>query len=121
GVGVFDDFVQTDASINPGNSGGPLFNMRGEVVAVATAIISQGQGIGFAVPINMVKELIPNLKENGRLARGWLGVNIIEGVSAAGTGAVVSDVFRGSPAAAAGLKVGDRVLAVNGGAVESFQ
>lgn len=121
GLGVFDDFIQTDALINPGNSGGPLFNMRGEVVGVNTAIMSQGQGIGFAVPINMVKELIPNLRENGRLARGWLGVNIVEGVGAGGRGAVVSDVFKGSPAAAAGLLPGDRVIAVNGAPVVNFQ
>ncbi|MBX5480706.1 MAG: trypsin-like peptidase domain-containing protein [Myxococcaceae bacterium] len=121
GIGVFDDFIQTDALINPGNSGGPLFNMRGEVVGVNTAIMSQGQGIGFAVPINMVKELIPNLRDNGKLARGWLGVNIVEGVSAHGKGAVVSDVFRGSPAAQAGLAPGDRVLGVNGATVQSFQ
>jgi serine protease Do len=119
GIGVFDDFIQTDALINPGNSGGPLFNMRGEVVGVNTAIMSQGQGIGFAVPIDLVKELIPNLRENGRLARGWLGVNIVEAPGAA-RAAVVSEVFRGSPAFAAGLKPGDRVLAVNGRPVERF-
>ncbi len=120
GIGVFDDFIQTDALINPGNSGGPLFNMRGEVVGVNTAIMSQGQGIGFAVPINLVKELIPNLRQNGRLARGWLGVNIVEAPGAA-RAAVVSEVFRGSPAAQAGLLPGDKVLAVNGRPVERFQ
>ncbi len=119
GLGMFDDFIQTDALINPGNSGGPLFNMQGEVVGVNSAIMSQGQGIGFAVPINMVKELIPNLRENGKLARGWLGVNIVDGTN--GHGAVVTEVFRGSPAAVAGLNSGDRVLAVNGRAVENFQ
>jgi serine protease Do len=119
GLGIFDDFIQTDALINPGNSGGPLFNMRGEVVGVNSAIISQGQGIGFAVPINMVKELIPNLRENGRLARGWLGVNIVDGPS--GKGAVVTEVIRGSPAALAGLVAGDRVLSVNDRLVENFQ
>ncbi len=122
GVGMFDDFIQTDALINPGNSGGPLFNMRGEVIGVNTAIISQGQGIGFAVPINMVKDLLPNLRVNGRLARGWLGVNIHEH-SAEGSGhkgAVVIDVFKNSPAAAAGIKPGDRVSAVNGKPIESY-
>src|SRR5215211_6840820 len=121
GIGAFDDFIQTDALINPGNSGGPLFNMRGEVVGVNTAIISQGQGIGFAVPINMVKELIPNLRENGRLARGWLGVRIVESDDASGPGASIAAVYTGSPAEAAGLQTGDRVLAVNGRAVENFQ
>ncbi len=119
GIGVFDDFIQTDALINPGNSGGPLFDMRGEVVGVNTAIMSQGQGIGFAVPINLVKELIPNLRQNGRLARGWLGVNIVESPGA--RVAVISEVFRGSPAARAGLLPGDRVLAVNDRPVERFQ
>ena len=121
GIGAFDDFIQTDALINPGNSGGPLFNMRGEVIGVNTAIISQGQGIGFALPINMVKELIPNLRANGRLARGWLGVRIAETNAGAGGGASIAAVFGGSPAAAAGLRPGDRVLAVNGRAVENFQ
>ncbi len=121
GVGVFDDFIQTDALINPGNSGGPLFNMRGEVVGVNTAIISQGQGIGFAVPSNMVKDLLPNLRNNGRLARGWLGVNIYEQeVGSDSRGAVVKNVFKGSPAAAAGLREGDLVTAVNGRSIDSY-
>ena len=121
GVGTFDDFIQTDALINPGNSGGPLFNMRGEVVGVNTAIVSQGQGIGFAVPINMVKDLLPNLLENGRLARGWLGIVVQEEGAAAGEkGAVVQTVFRASPAAKAGMVPGDRVTAVNGHAVEGY-
>jgi serine protease Do len=122
GMGPFDDFIQTDALINPGNSGGPLFNMRGEVVGVNTAIINRGQGIGFAVPINMVKDLLPNLLVNGHLERGWLGVNVIEERSAQGPaqGAVVKQVFRDSPAATAGIRPGDRVLAVNGRPVESY-
>jgi len=121
GIGVFDDFIQTDAQINPGNSGGPLFNMRGEVVGVNTAVVTQGQGIGFAVPINMVKDLLPNLRVNGHLARGWLGVNIREaGVADGDREAVVTDVFAGSPAASAGLAPGDRVLSVNGRPVESY-
>jgi len=121
GVGAFDDFIQTDALINPGNSGGPLFNMRGEVVGVNTAIVSQGQGIGFAVPINMVKDLLPNLLENGRLARGWLGIVVQEEGAAAGEkGAVVQTVFRASPAAKAGMVPGDRVTAVNGHPVEGY-
>ncbi|WP_224242686.1 trypsin-like peptidase domain-containing protein [Hyalangium gracile] len=126
GIGVFDDFIQTDALINPGNSGGPLFNMRGEVVGVNTAIMSQGQGIGFAVPINMVKDLLPNLRENGRLERGWLGVDIDDaypGTDARNDGRalVVKDVYRKSPAAKAGLRPGDRLLAVNGKAMASYQ
>jgi serine protease Do len=121
GVGVFDDFIQTDALINPGNSGGPLFNMRGEVVGVNTAIMSGGQGIGFAVPINMVKDLLPNLRENGRLERGWLGVNIDDArPGEAGRFLVVKDVYRRSPAANAGIRPGDRVLAVNGKPIGSY-
>ena len=76
GAGPYDDFIQTDASINPGNSGGPLFNMKGEVVGINTAIISGGQGIGFAIPVNTAKPLIPQLVENGKVTRGYLGVNI---------------------------------------------
>ncbi|HEX8823679.1 MAG TPA: trypsin-like peptidase domain-containing protein [Archangium sp.] len=124
GVGPFDDFIQTDALINPGNSGGPLFNMRGEVVGVNTAIISQGQGIGFAVPINMVKDLLPNLRKNGQLQRGWLGVVIDERAQEGQPqqrAAVVRDVYRDSPAAQAGIRTGDQVVAVNGRQVDSFQ
>ncbi len=122
GVGPFDDFIQTDALINPGNSGGPLFNMRGEVVGVTTAIISQGQGIGFAVPINMVKDLLPNLRKNGQLQRGWLGVKIDErSQQGQQRAAVVQDVYRESPAAEAGIRTGDQVVAVNGRQVDSYQ
>ncbi len=121
GVGPFDDFIQTDALINPGNSGGPLFNMRGEVVGVNTAIISQGQGIGFAVPINMVKDLLPNLRENGQLQKGWLGV-VIDEVPQVGTrAAVVKQVYPGSPAAQVGIRPGDQVVGVNGKQVDSYQ
>jgi serine protease Do len=123
GIGPFDDFIQTDALINPGNSGGPLFNMRGEVVGVNTAIISRGQGIGFAVPINMVKDLLPNLLVNGHLERGWLGVNIYEEprpAQGSAKGAIINEVFRGSPAALAQIKPGDRLMAVNGRPVESY-
>jgi len=123
GMGVFDDFLQTDAVINPGNSGGPLFNMRGEVVGVNTAVVSQGHGIGFAVPINMVKDLLPNLRVNGHLARGWMGVSIQEHASetdASHKDAVITDIFKGSPAARAGLQPGDRVLRVNNHPVESY-
>jgi serine protease Do len=118
GVGQFDDFLQTDALINPGNSGGPLFNMRGEVVGVTTAVISQGQGIGFAVPINLVKDLLPNLRENGRLERGWMGVQSAQEKKG---GVVLREVVRGSPAEQAGLRAGDRVVAVNGHPVEAYQ
>ncbi|MBK7860715.1 MAG: trypsin-like peptidase domain-containing protein [Archangiaceae bacterium] len=120
GVGPFDDFIQTNALINPGNSGGPMFNMRGEVVGVCTAIVTQAQGIGFALPINLVKDLLPNLLENGRAERGWLGVNIQEVDDATGKAAVVIDAFKDSPAAKAGLQSGDRVMAVGGKQVVSY-
>ena len=74
GAGQYDDFIQTDASINPGNSGGPLFNTRGQVVGINTAIIAGGTGIGFAIPVNLAKELLPQLHDQGKVTRGWLGV-----------------------------------------------
>ncbi|ATB32661.1 trypsin-like peptidase domain-containing protein [Melittangium boletus] len=120
GVGPFDDFIQTDALINPGNSGGPLFNMRGEVVGVNTAIISEGQGIGFAVPSNMVKDLLPNLSKNGQLQRGWLGVVVDEQAQAGTRAAVVTHVYPHSPAEQAGLLPGDLLVGVNGKPVDSF-
>lgn len=123
GMGLFDEFLQTDALINPGNSGGPLFNMRGEVVGVNTAVISGGQGIGFAVPINMVKDLLPSLRANGRPERAWLGVLIQEAPAGGGAQrvAMVQEVVPGSPAAAAGIQPGDRVVAVNGRRSDSYQ
>jgi serine protease Do len=121
GVGPFDDFIQTNATINPGNSGGPLFDMKGQVVGVTTAIVSQGQGIGFAVPINLVKDLLPNLRANGHLARGWLGINVHDRVSDKGEhAAIILDVFKSSPADRAGIKPGDRLVAVSGRQVDSY-
>ena len=114
GAGPYDDFLQTDAAINPGNSGGPLFNMTGQVIGINTAIIAQGQGLGFAIPINMAKDLLPQLK-TGKVVRGWLGVMIQDitpqlaesfGLKSA-KGVLVSDVVKGSPAEKAGLKQGD--------------
>jgi serine protease Do len=122
GSGPYDDFIQTDASINPGNSGGPLLNMKGEVVGINTAIIASGQGIGFAIPINLAKGIIDQLKESGEVTRGWLGVGIqqlsqemreyygLEG----GQGVLVSQVFSGDPADQAGIKTQDIIVAVNG-------
>ncbi len=125
----FDDFLQTDAAINQGNSGGPLFNMRGEVVGINTAIISPqiGSGIGFAVPINLAKELLPQLA-TGKVSRGFLGVTVSEltpdlaqgfGMKPGTKGALVQAVMPKSPAAQGGLQPGDVVVAVNGKAVES--
>jgi serine protease Do len=118
GVGPLDDFIQTDALINPGNSGGPLFNMRGEVVGVNSAVISHAQGIGFAVPINMVKDLLPNLMDNGHVERGWLGMTVVE--EPGKHSAQVIDVYPGGPAAAAGLRASDRVTTINGRPVDSY-
>ena len=118
GVGPLDDFIQTDALINPGNSGGPLFNMRGEVVGVNSAVISNAQGIGFAVPINMVKDLLPNLLDNGHVERGWLGMTVVE--EPGKHSAQVVDVYPGGPAAAAGFRSGDRVTTINGRPVDSY-
>lgn len=121
GLGPFDDFIQTNALINPGNSGGPLFDMRGDVVGVTTAIMSQGQGIGFAVPINLVKDLLPNLLDNGRADRGWLGLNVQEAGEGAGRASIVTDVFADSPAFRAGIKPGDRVTGIAGRPVQRYQ
>ncbi len=121
------DFIQTDASINPGNSGGPVLNLRGEVVGIATAVNATGQGIGFAVPINMAKEIVGQLKERGRVVRSWLGVSVRE-VSrhlarAAGLGSargvLVTAVAAGGPAARAGLRVGDLITSFRGRAVRT--
>ncbi|MBM4396379.1 MAG: DegQ family serine endoprotease [Deltaproteobacteria bacterium] len=126
GAGPFDDFIQTDASINPGNSGGPLFNTKGEVVGINTAIHAAGQGIGFAVPVNMAKTFIRDVLTKGRVPRGWLGVGIQEmnadlakglGLSTA-NGVLVSQVFPGSPAAKADMKRGDVIVEFNGRRVE---
>ena len=127
GAGPYDDFIQTDASINPGNSGGPLFNMNGEVVGINTAIVAQGQGIGFAIPINMAKAILDDLKEKGKVTRGWLGVSvqditdeIAEGLKLKEKkGALVADVFEGDPADEAGVKSGDVIIRVNGKDVEN--
>jgi len=121
GAGPYDDFLQTDAAINPGNSGGPLFNMDGEVVGINTAIVARAQGIGFAIPINMAKELLPQLKQ-GRIVRGWLGVMIQDVTPELAKsfglkepkGALVADVLSDGPADRAGIQRGDIILEFNG-------
>ena len=121
GMGPFDDFIQTNATINPGNSGGPLFDMRGEVVGVATAIVRSGQGIGFAVPVNILKDLLPNLLDNGQIDRGWLGVNVREQWIDGDSVPVIVEVFEASPAKEAGLRVGDRLLALGDKTVTGYR
>ena len=122
GAGPYDDFIQTDASINPGNSGGPLFNLRGQVIGINTAINPQGKGIGFAIPIDAAKQVLPQLIATGHVARGRLGV-VIQGMDedlakALGMdhprGALVEEVEPGSPAEKAGIKSGDVLLSVDG-------
>jgi len=121
GSGPYDNFIQTDASINPGNSGGPLINLRGEVVGINTAIFSQSGGnigIGFAIPTNSIKELLPQLRDKGRVVRGYLGTTVQkitpEIADSLGlkqhNGALVADVVKGSPAERAGIKTGDVIV-----------
>lgn len=128
GAGAYDDFIQTDASINPGNSGGPLFNMNGEVIGINTAIVATGQGIGFAIPINMAKELLVPLREKGRVVRGWLGVQVQrvtpELAKSFGLerdrGALVADVMPDTPAERAGLERGDIIVEFNDRKIEEM-
>ena len=122
GAGPYDDFIQTDASINPGNSGGPLFNLYGQVIGINTAINPNGKGIGFAIPVDAIKQVLPELVATGHVSRGRLGV-VIQGMDAdlakalgmdRPHGALVEDVEAGSPAATAGLAQGDVILSVDG-------
>jgi serine protease Do len=122
GSGPYDNFIQTDASINPGNSGGPLINMNGEVIGINTAIVASGQGIGFAIPVNMAVDVIPQLKNKGRVTRGWLGVAIQditpELAKSFGLkekkGALVADVVKDGPAEKAGIERGDVIVEFDG-------
>jgi serine protease Do len=127
GSGPYDDFIQTDASINPGNSGGPLFNLKGEVVGINTAIVQGGQGIGFAIPVHLARPILSQLKEKGKVTRAWLGVHVqpltpelAERLDVPGRhGGLVADVNEGSPADKAGLRSGDVIVSFDGKAVES--
>lgn len=128
GTGPYDNFIQTDASINPGNSGGPLFDTKGEVVGINTAIMASGQGIGFAIPIDMAKELLPQLKEKGKVTRGWMGVKIQRMTSELAKlfqldrkmGALVANVDGNSPAQKAGIERGDIIVEYDGRAIEEM-
>ena len=127
GATQYDDFLQTDAAINPGNSGGPLFNLRGEVIGINTAIVSGGAGIGFAVPSNLAKALIPQLEKNGKVTRGYIGVklqNLTPELAKAlsvsqSSGALINEVTKNSPGDKAGLKADDVVVSLDGKKVES--
>jgi serine protease Do len=131
GVATYENFIQTDASINPGNSGGPLLNLKGEVIGINTAIFSQSGGsvgIGFAIPINMVKRVVDQLVDKGKVVRGWLGVSLqplspelAESLGVTGkSGAVVASTIPGGPAAAAGLQQNDVILAYDQTPVEDY-
>src|SRR5262250_942078 len=128
GIATYENFIQTDASINPGNSGGPLVNLRGEVIGINTAIVATGQGIGFAIPANMVKRVTAQLIDRGRVQRGWIGVALqpmspelaqAMGLSDA-RGAIVARVYPGSPAESAGLAQNDVIVGFDGAAVEDY-
>jgi serine protease Do len=127
GSGPYDDFIQTDASINPGNSGGPLTNMEGEVVGINTAIVATGQGIGFAIPINLARGIIEQLKATGEVTRGWLGVAIQDLTQEMveyynlrdSNGVLVAQVFENDPADKAGIKAQDIIISVNGKKIEN--
>lgn len=131
-AGPYDEFIQTDAAINRGNSGGPLFNNAGDVIGVNTAIISPGGGsvgIGFAVPSDLVREVVADLSDDGTVTRGWLGVSIrpmSDDVAevlgfAKSKGAVIEEVAKDSPAATAGLRSGDIVLDFDGTQIETLR
>ena len=122
GAGPYDDFLQTDASINPGNSGGPLFNTQGEVIGINTAIIPGGQGIGFSIPINLAKEVASQLRKEGRVIRGFIGVGVQPltpalrsalQLPADAKGALASSIMPDGPAQDAGIKVRDLIVSVN--------
>ncbi len=128
GAGPYDNFIQTDAPINPGNSGGPLVNVRGEVIGINTAIVSSGQGIGFAIPSSMAKTIISQLKDKGTVVRGWIGVSIQNitpemqqsfGLKES-EGALVGDVVPRGPADAAGLKRADVIIEFNGKKIKNM-
>ncbi|MEW6774895.1 MAG: DegQ family serine endoprotease [Bdellovibrionota bacterium] len=127
GAGPYDDFIQTDASINPGNSGGPLFNTKGEVIGINTAISARGQGIGFAIPSNPARKILDQLKKSGSVIRGWLGVGIqqltpelAESLGLPDTkGVIVSQVFEDSPAQKAGFEPQDVIVDYDGKPIRS--
>src|SRR6266850_276029 len=129
GIATYENFIQTDASINPGNSGGPLVNLRGEIIGINTAIVATGQGIGFAIPANMVKRVTGQLIDRGKVTRGWMGIAMepltIDLAQALGLrdtrGAVVARVYPSGPAAAAGLQKNDVVLLFEGVGIDDYR
>ncbi len=127
GITQYESYIQTDAAINPGNSGGPLINIYGEVIGINTAIVASGQGLGFAIPINLAKWVMDQILEHGRVVRGWLGVviqeitpDIAEAIGVR-EGILVAQVVKDSPADRAGLRVGDIIVALNGKKLDSVR
>ena len=114
GHGVYDDFLQTDAAINQGNSGGPLFNLDGQVVGMNTAIIAGANTVGFAIPIDLVKDAMEELRSNGHISRGYIGIRPDASRSPDQPGALVGQVYDDTPAKKAGLHEGDRIVSVDG-------
>lgn len=129
GLGTYVDFIQTDAALNKGNSGGPLFDLNGNVIGVNTAIAARGQGIGFAIPIDTVVDIVEQLRINGKVERGWLGVviqsispEIAESLKLKNTdGALVSEILDGSPALKSGLKRRDIIISVDGKKIKKME
>ena len=129
GTGTYEDFIQTDASINPGNSGGPLVNIDGEVIGINAMIIQPGQGIGFAIPINLAKTIMMELIKQGKIVRPWVGIGLQDLTPELRKsfnveekeGALISQVFEGSPAEKAGLKVGDIIVEIDSKKIKSSQ
>ena len=127
GATPYDDFIQTDTPINPGNSGGPLINTQGEVVGINTAVLQMGQGLGFSLPIDLAKKLVPQLKANGKVTRSWLGVSVQDITLAnkeslnlmVDRGSLVREVVADSPAYKAGLKKNDVIVEFDGQAISS--
>jgi serine protease Do len=129
GSGPYDDFIQTDAAINPGNSGGPLVDLSGSLVGINTAIVAAGQGIGFAIPVNLARDVIHQLRTEGRVTRGWFGIGV-QDLDAAlrdyyqvpeGGGVLVTEVFSDQPAYRAGLRANDVILSIDGQPMDSVR
>ena len=123
GINTFENFIQTDAAINTGNSGGALDDTAGHLIGINTAIYSRSggsQGIGFAIPVSLARQVMEQIISTGRVARGWLGVSardVVHETSGAGAGAALVSLLRGGPADKAGLRAGDTVVAINGTAI----
>ncbi len=127
GINTYEDFIQTDAAINPGNSGGALIDVAGNLIGVNTANFSQSggsMGIGFAIPARICQQVMNAILKDGRVIRGWLGISLVppnqeDVLKPREMGVVIADVLQNGPAAGAGLKIGDKIMQVNGEAISS--